>query len=284
MTRVEDVRNITVGEVVNNQLQPYEFVPRYQFARDVPNTYTYEEVGGQLRVDWSFSPTRNEVRTFEIGFDAVGALRVYDDAETPYQQIDWVGVGREITENAPVNNATLTVVLPEAVDPGRVFIRGPGSSDPAEHTPDGGKTWIWEATDLGQGDQFTAGLQFEPIVDAQPPAWQRAIDEEEALEAQRAEQGPLLTLAFVGLGLLILVAGIPALLAVWWTKGRDPVMGPVAAFLPEPPDDTPPGVVGALLDEDVDERDIVATMVDLGRRHILRIDRKESEGHIQAGW
>ncbi|MCA9863268.1 MAG: DUF2207 domain-containing protein, partial [Thermomicrobiales bacterium] len=283
LARVEDLRNITVGEVVNNQVEPYTFVSRNQFSRDVPNTYTYEKVGGKLRVDWSFPPTRNRERTFELGFDAIGALRVYDNAETPYQQIDWIGVGREITANAPVNNATLTVVLPEAVDPSRVFIRGAGAADPAEHTTDGGKTWTWEAHNLGQGDQLTGGLQFEPIVNAQPPSWQQAIDEEDALEAQREAQGQIWTLAFAGIGLLILVAGIPAVIAAWWTKGRDPVTGPVASFLPEPPDDTPPGVVGALLDEDVDERDIVATLVDLGRRHILRIDREEGKGIFRRG-
>ena len=245
LARVEDLQNIIVGEVVNNRVRPYAFVPKYQFSQDVPNTYTYEKVGGNLRVDWSFPPTRSDERTFEIGFDAIGALRVYDNAERPYQQIDWIGAGREITANAPVNNARLTVVLPEAVDPGRVFIQGAGSGDPADHTPDGGKTWIWEAQNLGRGQELSGHLQFEPIVDAQPPAWQQTIDEQDALDAQRAEQGKVWTLAFTGLGLLILLAGIPAVLAAWWTRGRDPVTGPVAAFLPEPPDDTPPGLVGA---------------------------------------
>ena len=52
----------------------------------------------------------------------------------PYQQISWIGVGEEITENAPVNNATLRFVLPRPVDPGRTFIQGPGSERPEDHT------------------------------------------------------------------------------------------------------------------------------------------------------
>ncbi|MCA9876183.1 MAG: DUF2207 domain-containing protein, partial [Thermomicrobiales bacterium] len=283
LARIEDVENITVGEVMFGEVTPYTWVSKRDFSRDVPNTYTYEEVGGKLRIDWSFPPTRNGGRTFQLGFDALGALRVYDTAETPYQQIDWIGVGREITSNAPVNNASLTIILPRAVDPGRVFIGGSGDGQPEDHTTDGGKTWVWEARNLGQGDQFTGSLQFEPLVNAQQPSWQQAIDSEDALEAQRAEQGKLWTLAFVAAGFLIALGGIPLILAAWWTKGRDPVTGPVAAFLPEPPDDTPPGIVGALLDEDVDERDIVATMVDLGRRHILRIDRKEGAGFLRRG-
>ena len=48
----------------------------------------------------------------------------------------------------------------------------------------------------------------------------------------------------------------------------------VADFLPTPPDDLPPGAVGALIDEIAHERDIVATLVDLGRRGILKIDEQ----------
>ncbi|MEZ4564101.1 MAG: hypothetical protein R2853_15345 [Thermomicrobiales bacterium] len=96
LARVEDLRNITVGEVVNNQVEPYTFVPRNQFSRDVPNTYTYEKVGENPR-RLSFPPTRNRERTFELGF-VIGALRVYDNAETPYQQIDWIGVGGDYRE------------------------------------------------------------------------------------------------------------------------------------------------------------------------------------------
>ncbi|MEZ4564102.1 MAG: DUF2207 domain-containing protein [Thermomicrobiales bacterium] len=167
------------------------------------------------------------------------------------------------------------------MDPSR-SLSGGWRGRPGRAQTDGGRP-DREAHNLGQGDQLTGGLQFEPIVNAQPPSWQQAIDEEDALEAQREAQGQIWTLAFAGIGLLILVAGIPAVIAAWWTKGRDPVTGPVASFLPEPPDDTPPGVVGALLDEDVDERDIVATLVDLGRRHILRIDREEGKGIFRRG-
>ncbi|MFT4041371.1 MAG: DUF2207 domain-containing protein, partial [Thermomicrobiales bacterium] len=284
LARIERVENITVGEVtMGSRLSPYSYVAPRDFSRNTPNTFTYETVGGKLRIDWSFPSTRNSSRTFEINFDAIGALRVYDNATTPYQQIDWIGVGREITENAPVDNASLTVILPEAVDPSKVFIRGGDGGSPEEHTTDGGKTWVWQVHDLGRGDQFFAGMQFEPIVDATEPSWQRALDEEDALAEQRAEQGKVWTLAFAGLGLLILAAGIPAVIAAWWTKGRDPVTGPVAAFLPEPPDNTPPGIVGALLDEEVDERDVVATLVDLGHRQILRIDRTEGGGIFNRG-
>jgi hypothetical protein len=68
---------------------------------------------------------------------------------------------------------------------------------------------------------------------------------------------------------------------VWWTRGRDPEIGPVPDFIVTPPAELSPAVVGALVDEHVDQRDIVATLVDLGRRGILQID-PETHGDFRV--
>src|SRR5215204_1870879 len=282
LARIEAIDNIRAGELTGDTVDPYQFVSPSDFSADVPNTYTYREVGPTLRIEWSFPRTTSQSRTFQIDYDAFGALRVYDDAETPYQQISWIGVGEEITENAPVNNATLRIVLPRPVDPGRTFIQGPGSERPEDHTEDG-QTWTWTASNLGRGDSLEAGLQFEPLVLATAPSWQEASDRQEQQQAERAAMGGRLNLLFLGLALLIAIGGPVAVLAVWWTRGRDPEVGPVAEFVPDPPDNLPPGVIGALMDEQVDQRDIVATLVDLGQRGVLRIDRTEGGGIFGRG-
>src|SRR5919107_3841616 len=105
LARIEAVDNIRVGEVTGDAVQPYRYVRPTDFLADVPNTYTYREVGPTLRVDWSFPRTSSAMRTFQIDLDALGALRVYDNVETPYQQMSWIGVDDDITENAPVNEA-----------------------------------------------------------------------------------------------------------------------------------------------------------------------------------
>ena len=69
----------------------------------------------------------------------------------------------------------------------------------------------------------------------------------------------------------MLIAGGLLLYGLWYVRGRDPHTGLVASFLPEPPDNLPPGVVGTLLDESADERDVVATFLDLARRGIITI-------------
>ena len=126
LARIDAVDNMRVGEVAGDTVQPYRYVPPSDFSPDVPNTYTYREVGPTLRIEWSFPRTTSQSRTFQIDYDAFGVLRVYDDVETPYQQISWIGVGEELTENAPVNEATLRFVLPRPVDPGTHVHPGPG--------------------------------------------------------------------------------------------------------------------------------------------------------------
>src|SRR5215212_8070735 len=120
--RIDAIDNVRAGEVTGGSVQPYRYVPPGDFSADVPNTYTYREVGPTLRIEWSFPRTTSQSRDFQIDYDALGALRVYNDAEPPYQQISWIGVGEEITKVAPVNNAILRFVLPRPVDPGKTFI------------------------------------------------------------------------------------------------------------------------------------------------------------------
>ena len=64
-----------VGEVTGDTVQPYQYVSPGDFSADVPNTYTYREVGPTLRIEWSFPRTTSQSRTFQIDYDAFGVLR-----------------------------------------------------------------------------------------------------------------------------------------------------------------------------------------------------------------
>jgi Predicted membrane protein (DUF2207) len=272
LARIERIDNVRVARVVQLRTGtgpvPLRYVAPDAFSMDVPNTFTVRRMGTTVRIEWSFPATTSASRTFQINYVAHGALRVYPDHDPPYQQISWAGVDRALTEDARVNAASLTFILPRPVDPDQVIVDGPGGSAPEDHTADG-KTWTWGATNLGRGDSLGATLEFPPLVSATKPAWQDASDRREQLMRER---GPQLTLFLLGLALLIAIGGGIAVLAVWWTRGRDPEIGPVPDILVTPPADLPPAVVGALVDEQVDQRDIVATLVDLGRRGILRIN------------
>ncbi len=277
--RIEDIGNIQVSEVVDGQTQPYDFVAPSSFD-DQPGTYTYVTSGASLRVDWGFPQATDETRTFLVEYDVVGGLRVYPDNDPPYQQISWIAVDDDLTDVAPVRDASMRIRLPRPVDPNRTQIM-PGD-DPLDHTTDG-QVWTWQASDLTAGESFEVGLRFDPLVNAAPPAWQERSDQQEVREVAAEDRANVVNLAAIVAGLLTLVAGGVGILGLWYTRGRDPHTGPVADFIPTPPDDLPPGAVGTLIDERANEQDIVATLVDLGHRGVVKIEERRSEGVFGFG-
>ena len=61
-------------------------------------------------------------------------------------------------------------------------------------------------------------------------------------------------------------------------------MGPIADYLNEPPSDLPAGMVGFLLDEGPSVRDVIATILDLGKKGNLRIDQvRVADGGLFGG-
>lgn len=73
------------------------------------------------------------------------------------------------------------------------------------------------------------------------------------------------------LGLAILIGGSVGLYLLWYLRGRDKPHGLVAEYLREPPSDLHPGLVGTLLDEHANSHDVVATLINLGRRGVIEI-------------
>jgi len=90
----------------------------------------------------------------------------------------------------------------------------------------------------------------------------------------------LLHLIFLSAMILILVGGLVLILLLWYVRGRDPHIGPVAEYLEEPPDDLPPGAAGTLLDEHADEHDVMATLLGLARHGAVEITEVE-EGRLR---
>ena len=269
LDRIDGIRSVQVSELADGQLYPYEQVAWSSFDR-VPETFATNATGSELIIEWGFSPATGTSRTFLLEYVVDGAVRVYADADPPNQQIWWTAIGSEVTEAADVRNASATINLPEAVDPEQV-IAATEDSDIEPVTTDN-QSWRWEAHDLTNGDELIVRLQFPPIVDAPVPSWQEQDDERRAQQAEDEERSQLLNLLFLGIGILAAIAGGILIYGLWYARGRDPHAGPIAEFLPEPPDDLPPGAAGVLIDERADQRDIVATVVDLAHRGVIKMD------------
>lgn len=280
LTRIDDipVESIAIQEETASGRTDYTLMPRQSWD-ERPGTFSVASGSAELLIEWAFPTTSDATRTFYLSYDVHGALRVYeyDDPNQSNQQIWWTAISREVTDVAPVRQASVTIMLPRPVplDAPQLRVGESGKERPEDHTT-GGQTWRWERSNLGPGDEFTVRLQVPPVANAQPPTWQQRDDEERRRAQEAEDRRNLLNVIFLGIGLLALAGGGLGLYGLWYSRGRDPHTGAVAEFLPAPPDDLPPGAVGTLLDETADERDIVATLVDLAHRGVIRM--QESKG------
>jgi uncharacterized membrane protein len=279
---IDAIQNLVVSEETDSAVQALTYVPWDEYEGD-PGTYSATTTSSEVSVRYGFSRTSNESRVFILEYDVVGALRVYLENDPPNQQIWWTAIGSEVTEVAPVRDATMTIMLPTAIsDLSQTIVAGPGGTEPAAHTTDG-QTWTWEATDLSDGDSLEVRLQFPPIVNAAEPTWQQQDDAQRKSEEEKDERNAVLNVIFLGIGLLSLALGGVGLYGLWYTRGRDPHAGLVADFIPAPPDDSPPGVADALIDEQAGDREITATLVDLANRGVLTMEESTAPGAFGYG-
>ena len=276
--RVDGISNVRVSEIVNGQKLPYQEVS--SFSRQ-PGTFTATQTSSELLINWGFNPTTDATRTFEITYLVEGAVRNYPNEDPANQQIWWTAISSELTETAPVLESTTTITLLQAVDPAQVVA---GTENlPIEPTTTDDTTWTWHATDLTNGEDLTVRIQFPPLVNVATPSWQARDDEQRVQDEENDQRSAVYNLGFLALGGLGAIVGGIALYGLWYTKGRDPQVGPVASFLAHPPGDLPPGAVGVLLDETADQRDVVATLVDLGNRGVIKLEESKSDGFLGIG-
>jgi hypothetical protein len=269
MTRISEIENVTVSVAnsMNESPRPLDFVSNSRYGDEV-GTYTYAFSSGQLVLDYAFEPTSwsgSESRVVVIEYDVLGGIRVYEDLDPANQQVWWYAISRDVTDIAPVEESTVTINLPEAV-PAADLVAFPESP-----TIDGA-TVTWTRENLGEGDEFEVSLQFPPITDAEVPAWQVQDDQQRQAQEEAEERSNWAGFLLLIAGLVAAVGGGVAFLATWFTRGRDPNVGLVAEYMETPPDDLRPGPAGVLLDEHYHSRNVVATVLDLANRGIIKME------------
>ena len=78
-------------------------------------------------------------------------------------------------------------------------------------------------------------------------------------------------------GLFLPFLAFLTMFLIWFKRGRDQPGAVYAKYVSEPPSDLSPALVGALIDERVDTKEVIATIVDLAKRGYLEI-ADEQEG------
>ena len=235
---------------------------------DAASTYVLSDEGGEKKITWYFSPAFNETRTFQLSYTLSGSLGIFEEGDRFFWK--FVEADRQYT----IDSSSVQVILPVDFSPDQLELAGYVNAREELFTDGRGRsngqivdahTVQFNGGPFYEGDLWEIGVRFpHGIVNSQIPAWQ-------IQEARAPFYG-----FFALLGSFILtVGGGLGLYLLWYTRGRDRQVGVRPEFIPRPPEDLPPGMVGTLLDEKADLQDVLATLVDLARKGYLKFVEKE---------
>jgi hypothetical protein len=265
LDRVEGISDLRVAELVDGRAIDYQettFNEDDDRASGVPGTFGIKEENDKLRVRWIYDETSFGSKTFRLSYRANGALRAYDD----HYQLYW----KAIPDDAPggINAGQVEVILPDGYDVGALQV----DSEPSINADREGDRITWTAFSVNDGLEVGIKLPKTGPVQATKPSWQDGVDTMERIMV-------FVNLGMVILGVLLLIGGPLWTIWRWYRYGRDLPVGLHSDYVTEPPSDLPPGLVGTLLDESADVRDVIATVVDQGRKGNLVI-RETSTGGL----
>ncbi|MFW5941306.1 MAG: DUF2207 family protein [Chloroflexota bacterium] len=221
------------------------------------HTVSVSDNGGETEIYWYFPPASG-AQNYTLSYRVRGAVRT----EPSGDQVFWNALPADL--GARVQESTITITLPEGIEAASTTALVDGrEGDGIETTvSENGRQATFRLTEPRlSGDAVEVGVRFPSgQLDLSTPAWQQA--------EQRADAINIFLLVF---SLLLAVGGPLAAIVLWYLAGRDPQVGPVPQYLTEPPDDTPPAVVGTLVDETAHIHDVMSTLVDLARRGYLKM-------------
>lgn len=240
-------------------------------------TYCAERTSDGLSITYNFfQPISDSSEQFEIRYTVVGGLRSYEGGD----QLWWTAVPSD-HYGFSIGRSTVRVELPqgyaprEGIDPVETY----GAA--ARVNVQGTMVTAESLGRLGGDDYFEIRVQYPHNPNARRAAWQTDFDQQRLYE-ERTQ--PLVNIGLIALSLLLLIGGLMGVYALWYSRGRDPKVGPVPEYLSEPPDNLPPAMVGTLLDEQADLRDIISTLIDLARRGYLVMEESQEAGFFGIGF
>jgi uncharacterized membrane protein len=267
LTNLDDIRGVQVSENGQNLRAS---------CSGSTGTYCVENTSDGLSITYYFfQPITNGSATFDVSYTVYGALRIYSGGD----QLWWIAIPSD-HYGFSIGSSTITVQMPdsygprEGVDPVETY-GAPGTVNVR------GTTITATANGQITGDEsFEIRVQYPHNPAAVAPGWQGNFDQQRTYEENTK---PLVDLGLIALSLLLTIGGLMGIYGLWYTRGRDPKVGPVPQFLTGPPTDLRPAVVGTLLDEKADLRDVISTIVDLARRGYLVMEEQQETGLFGIG-
>jgi uncharacterized membrane protein len=264
---VEDIRNVQVYE--DDELLDRE-------CSGDAGTYCVTSNSNEVSIDYYFTrPISNDTQEFRIEYHVIGAIRVYDTGDL----LGWTVVPEDHFDSE-VQSSTVTVEMPEGYAPREGVDPVETYGTPSEVNVLGNTITAETTQSLGTTGDFRIGIQFPHDPNGRKPSWQADYDERQAYEEGVK---PLIDVGLIGLSILIALGGPLLIYLQWYSRGRDPKVGIVPEYLTEPPSGIRPAVVGTLIDEQADLRDVLSTLLDLAHRGYIVMEESRQEGFMGIG-
>ena len=273
-----------------------------QVFEDEPNTSSFKEVDtSNYEVSVSdelyriklYSKNQNNIRTFKFVYKLPEAIKVYDDVA----QFNRKMVGKEWQQG--IKYITAKVIIPVSVSYDNsnilVFGHGPLTGEVDKE----GNTVVYKLNNYYPGDFLEAHILMEPEIFSEynkskivhKDMKQKLLDMEAKLadeanaERDKARRQPNKFRKLFGkqgltLGVLGSIWGVLMFYIYGIYRRRNRVKNSVGKYLRELPDDSSPALVGSFMTDSISGNEILATIVDLIRRKILRLETSEEKSII----
>lgn len=155
--KLDDIRNMTVREGEQTYTEVTD--------GETPGTYIVTRENDMLRVKWYYEPTSDATRTFTVGYEVEGAIRV----EEATDDLWWIAVFPE--REVPVEQSSIIVNLPEGVDLDQVQVDLPAAD--GRVSEEGRSVSVVRDEPLPGGTALDVQIQVpSALIDAPEPAWQ----------------------------------------------------------------------------------------------------------------
>ncbi|EFE85770.1 DUF2207 domain-containing protein [Fusobacterium periodonticum] len=273
-----------------------------QVFEDDPNTSSFKEVDtSNYEVSVSdelyrvklYSKNQNNIRTFKFVYKLPEAIKVYDDVA----QFNRKMVGQEWQQG--INYITAKVIIPVSAsyDNSNILVFGHGLL--TGEVDKEGNTVVYKLDDYYPGDFLEAHILMEPEIFSEYNKSKivhkdmkqelldmeaKLADEANAERDKAIRKQEMINKVFEKPGLIFGVLSSIWGVLMFYIHGiyrrRNRVKNSVGKYLRELPDDSSPALVGSFMTDSISGNEILATIVDLIRRKILRLETSEEKSII----
>ncbi|MEZ7723622.1 DUF2207 domain-containing protein [Fusobacterium sp. 27098_8_59] len=274
-------------------LQVFEDDPKTSSFKEV-DTSNYEvSVSDELYRIKLYSKNQNNIRTFKFVYKLPEAVKVYDDVA----QFNRKMVGQEWQQGIKYITAKVIVPVPTDYDNSNILVfgHGPltGEVDREENTV------VYKLDDYYPGDFLEAHILMEPEIFSEYNKSKivhkdmkqelldmeaKLADEANAERDKAIRKQEMIDKVFEKPGLIFGVFSSIWGVLMFYIYGiyrrRNRVKNSVGKYLRELPDDSSPALVGSFMTDSISGNEILATIVDLIRRKILRLETSEEKSII----